>query len=289
MVATHRVGWRLLRGGRAVLAAACIVFTASGCAYFGDDNVVEASDVEPAESIYERAEEQFRAGFYKEAAKTYDEVERLHPTSQFTKLAVIKSAQSSFREGDFAKSILAANRFLEYYPSDEKAPFAQYIIAMSYYNQITDVDRDQSVTRSALQSFRELVNRYPDSEYAREAQLRMDLTIDQLAGREMTVGRYYLQRREYIGAINRFRTVVEKYQNTTHTPEALHRLVEAYLALGVKKEAKTAAAVLGYNFPGSDWYRDSFELLTGQDLTPEEDEESWISRVWRRVGRGQLL
>lgn len=260
-----------------------------GCAYVGGDDAPVVADVTPAPELFARAEQAFAATDYKTAAKLYDEVERLHPTSTYTKRAVLKSAEASYRDYDYDKAQLSASRFLEFYPSDAQAPYAQYLIAMSYYSQITDVDRDQAVTRVALQKLRELINRYPDSEYAREAQVKLDLTIDQLAGKEMTVGRYYLKRKQYIGAINRFKTVVEQYQNTTHVPEALHRLVECYLALGVVKEAQTAAAVLGHNFPGSDWYLDSYALLTGRDLRPEVDEGSWIAQVWRRVGRAEWL
>ena len=154
---------------------------------------------------------------------------------------------------------------------------------MSYYEQITDVGRDQEVTQLALVSLEEVVRRFPASEYARDAGLKIDLTRDHLAGKEMSVGRYYLKRGQYVAAINRFRTVVESYQSTTHVPEALHRLTETYLALGVENEAQPAAAVLGHNIPRSDWYMDSYGLLRGRNLEPSEDEGSWISRVWGSV------
>lgn len=260
-----------------------------GCAVWGDDASVAVEETESAQQIFARADDAFRAKEYKSAINLFEEVERVHPTSAFTKRAIIKSAHASFLDYDYDKTALTAARFLEFYPSDEQAPFAQYLVAMSFYSQITDVDRDQAVTKAALQSLREVVNRYPQSDYAREAKLKMDLTLDHLAGKEMVVGRYYLKRRQYIGAINRFQTVIESYQGSAHTAEALHRLVEAYLALGVVKEAQTAAAVLGHNFPGSDWYTYSYALLTGRDLTPKEDEGSWISQMWRRVAKSAWL
>lgn len=267
-----------LRLGR-IVAAALVAGLLSACAFGGDD-AVTFEDVEPAESIYARAEAEFAEGNYALAAQIFDELERLHPTSRLTKRAMLRATEASYREGDYDKAALSGRRFLEFYPSDESADYAQYLIALSFYDQITDVDRDQAVTRSALQSLRELTNRYPDSEFAREGQLKLDLTLDHLAGKEMMIGRFYLERNQYIGAINRFRTVLETYQTTSHTPEALHRLVEAYLALGVVTEAQTAAAVLGHNFPGSDWYLDSYALLTGRDLRPAVDEGSWISQAW---------
>ena len=162
-------------------------------------------------------------------------------------------------------------------------PYAFYLIAISYYEQITDVGRDQRVTEQALAALNELVRRYPDTEYARDARLKIALARDHLAGKEMEIGRFYLAEGNYISAINRFRVVVEEYETTTHAPEALHRLTEAYLALGVTDEARTAAAVLGHNYPGSVWYRDSYEVLTGGDSRPRKTEGSWIGRLWRSV------
>ena len=154
---------------------------------------------------------------------------------------------------------------------------------MCYYEQISDVGRDQRMTEQALNALSEVVKRFPDTPYARDARLKVDLTIDHLGGKEMEVGRFYQGRKEYVAAINRYRRVIEQYQTTTHTPEALHRLVECYLALGVTSEARMAAAVLGHNFPGSDWYADSYYLLEGVDLRPEKDENSWLGRVWKSI------
>ena len=156
-------------------------------------------------------------------------------------------------------------------------------MALCYYEQISDVGRDQKMTEDALGALTALIQRFPQSEYARDARLKFDLTRDHLAGKEMEIGRYYLKRHDYIGAINRFRNVLAQYQTTTHVPEALHRLVECYLMLGIKTEAQTAAAILGHNYPGSDWYQDSYALLAGQDLEPEEHKDSWISKLWNSV------
>lgn len=259
----------------------------AACSSTSDDQALPED--EPLEQIYARAEAAREAGNYRTAAANYDEVERLYPTSQLAKRSILQSAEASYRAGDFDKAILAAQRFLDFYPSDSSAPYAQYLVSVSHYDQIVDVGRDQARTQEALQALRELINRYPDSEYSVDAQLKLDLTLDHLAGKEMEIGRFYLKRGQYIGAINRFRTVIERYQTTSHAPEALHRLVEAYLALGVAREAQSAAAVLGHNFPGSDWYQDSFALLTGRDLRPAADEESWITQTWRRVVRGEWL
>ena len=166
------------------------------------------------------------------------------------------------------------------HPGNKDAPYAYYLIAISYYEQISDVGRDQRATEQAYQALTEVVRRFPASAYARDAQLKLDLTRDHLAGKDMEVGRFYLNQRQYLGAIGRFRTVIERYQTTSHVPEALHRLVEAYLAMGVVTEAQATAAVLGHNYPGSKWYRYSYGLLTDQDLEPDEDEGSWIGRIF---------
>lgn len=278
---SERSAWRI---GAAVIAPLVLAVSLGGCSsIFGDDSAAAPGNEPPAEDLYASAETALKGGSEREAARLFDEVERLYPTSQLAKRSILMSAESSYKYGDYDKAALAARRFLDFYPSDEQAPYAQYIIAMSYYDQITDVGRDQVLTRAALQSLRELVNRYPGSGYAREAELKLELTYDHLAGKEMSIGRYYQKRSNYVGAINRFRTVVEEYQTTSHVAEALHRLVECYLALGVAREAQTAAAVLGHNFPGSEWYQDSYALLTGRDLRPAADRGSWMYQVWGGV------
>ena len=237
----------------------------------------------PVEDIYNEAHATMLANDYFEAAELFDEVERQHPYSTWATKAQLMAAYSYYKINEYDQAILAADRFLQLHPGNESAPYAFYLIAVSYYEQIADVGRDQNVTKMALGSLQELVRRYPASEYARDARLKIDLARDHLAGKEMEIGRFYLRRGTPIAAINRFRVVIEDFQTTSHAAEALHRLTEAYLQLGVTKEAQTAAAVLGHNFPGSPWYQDSYLLLAGVDLRPEGDPDSWITKTWKKV------
>jgi len=237
----------------------------------------------PVDELYNTAMDQLQTGNPGAAAKAFDEVERQHPYSVWARKAQLMGAYAYYQTNKYDDAIHAAKRFLELHPGNKDAAYAHYLIAISYYEQIADIGRDQRITQHALNSLQEVVDRYPGGEYARDARLKIDLALDHLAGKEMEIGRYYLGRSQHAAAINRFRTVIEKYQTTTHVPEALHRLTEAYLALGVSGEAQTAAAVLGHNFPGSPWYRDSYVLLTGENLEPAEDKQSWISRVWKSV------
>jgi outer membrane protein assembly factor BamD len=223
----------------------------------------------------------------REAGALFAEVERLYPYSEWARRAMLMSAYAYHEGRLYAESRAAANRYLDFFPADPDAPYAQYLVALSYYDQIVDVGRDQQNTFEALQELRDIIERYPDSEWAKSAELKFDLALDHLAGKEMTIGRYYLARGHYTAAINRFRVVVQDYQTTTHTPEALHRLVEGYLSLGLTNEAQTAGAILGYNFQGSDWYQDSYALLTGRGLRPEDVGESWLNQVYRQVVLGR--
>ncbi len=237
----------------------------------------------PVEQIYNTAMDHMEAGRYLPATKEFDEVERQHPYSEWARRSMLMNAYANYKINQYNEAILSAQRFISLHPSNRDVPYAYYLIGLSYYEQISDVGRDQKMTENALAAFTELARRFPQSEYARDARLKIDLTHDHLAGKEMEIGRYYLKRRDYIAAINRFRVVVEKYQTTTHTPEALQRLTEAYLSLGVAAEAQTAAAILGYNFPGSEWYEDSYALLANKGLEPVENKDSWISRAWKTV------
>jgi outer membrane protein assembly factor BamD len=259
----------------------------TGCSMFRKD---EASLEElPAGEIFRLGEEQLADGNAGQAAETFDEIERLYPFSQLAKRAIIMSAFSSYTARNYPAARASARRYLDLYPADKDAPYAQHLIALTYYDNIVDVGRDQATTERALTALREVVNRYPESEFARDAQLKIDLTLDHLAGKEMTVGRYYLKRGHYPAAINRFRVVVDKYQTTSQTPEALHRIVEANLAMGLEEEALAAAAVLGHNYPGSEWYANSYELLTGRNVLPEKDKDGFFERVYRRVIKGEWL
>jgi len=234
---------------------------------------------QPVEELYNNAMDELLDGSFIDAAKGFDEVERQHPYSVWATRAQIMAAYAYYKNNNYDESIISADRFIKLHPGHRDVAYAYYLNAVSYYEQISDVGRDQGVTELALLSLQELVRRFPDTSYARDARLKIDLTRDHLAGKEMDVGRYYLTRGHYIAAVNRFRQVIERYQTTSHVPEALHRLTEAYLSLGMNHEAQVAGAVLGHNFPGSDWYLDSYALLEGVDLRPEADNQSWISQA----------
>ena len=246
-----------------------------GCAP-GEEPYVER----PVEELYNEAMDSLLDEDFEAAVADFAEVERQHPYSVWATRAQIMSAFVYYQSNRYDDAIAAAGRFIELHPGNRDAAYGYFLIAMSYYEQISDVGRDQRTTALALQALEEVVRRFPGSTYARDARLKIDLTRDHLAGKEMTVGRYYLRRGNTVAAIGRFRKVVELYQTTSHAAEALHRLTEAYLALGVSGEAQTAAAVLGHNYPGSRWYEHSYALLVDADLKPEADEESWISRVF---------
>ena len=237
----------------------------------------------PVGELYNQAMDQLLDEEYQQAAQTFDEVERQHPYSTWASKAQLMAGYAHYLNDNYTEAVNALDRFIELHPGNRDIAYAYYLKALSYYEQIADVRRDQEMTRQARGALQEVVNRFPDTKYARDARLKLDLTEDHLAGAEMVVGRYYLDRGHYLAAIKRFRQVIEDHQTTTHVPEALHRLVEAYMALGVVDEAQATAAVLGHNYPGSDWYADSYQLLTGRDVTPERDEDSWISRVWEQV------
>ncbi len=271
------------RKGRARLIAV-LALTAPLCLGLGACSSDEKPYVErPVEELYNEAMDQLAAGSWKDAAKGFDEVERQHPYSVWATKSQLMAAYSQYQDNKYDDAILAAQRFTQLHPGNKDAAYAFYLIGVCYYEQIADVERDQRITEQALSSFQEVVRRFPTTEYARDARLKIDLTRDHLAGKEMEIGRYYLTRAQYLAAINRFKSVVEKYQTTSHVPEALHRLTEAYLALGVTDEAQSTAAVLGFNYPGSEWYIDSYALLTGENLRPENKSQSWIGRTWNLI------
>jgi len=262
------------RGMRLSVALAAALFL-SACGS-SDDEYVE----QPPEELYNNAFNLMREGEYAKAAPAFDEVERQHPYSPWATQAQLMSAYAYYREQKFDDAIIATERFIELHPGHRGAAYAYYLKSLCYYDQIVDVARDQRNTELALQSLEDVVNRFPNTDYARDAALKLDLTRDHLAGKEMNIGRYYQQRGQYLAAINRYRRVIELYQTTSQIPEALLRLTESYLALGIRDEAQTAAAVLGYNYPGSEWYQDSYNLLTAQDLQPAVSEDSWLNRVF---------
>src|SRR5262245_10894317 len=243
-----------------LFACAAAAATISGCARnrTKGDTAYVARDVS---SLYAAAKRTMDQGDYEQAAKLFDEVERQHPYSVWARRAQIMSAFNYYLGQKYTDAISSAQRFLTIHPGNTEAPYAHYLVAMSYYQQIADVTRDQAITQQASDSFGELIRRYPESRYAADARLKLDLINDHLAGKEMEVGRFYERSGNWLSASLRFREVVDKYQTTSHAPEALERLVEAYLALGTPAEAYKAAAVLGKNYPGTYWYRQSLRLL----------------------------
>ncbi len=243
-----------------------------------------------AEQIFQRGEIELETGKRpKDSLIYFQEVERLYPYTQFARRALIMQAFVLHKTGQYEEARAAAQRFLDFYPGDEDAAYASYLMALSYYDQIDEVGRDQGLTFQALQSLRTVIETYPDSEYAQSAILKFDLAFDHLAAKEMEIGRYYLKGRHYTAAINRFRVVVEQFQTTTHTAEALHRLVECYLGLGLTDEAQTAAAILGFNYQSSPFYQDSFDLLKNQGLAPEAKGDSWLAAIYRQMVKGEWL
>lgn len=247
---------------RSILLLSVSLLTLAACAGDKDKSPSDGGIPDrPVEEIYNEAADLMDAKDFKAAQKRFDDVERLYPYSQWASQAQMMGAYAAYQDLRYDEALLALDRFIELHPSNEKIDYVLYLKSLCYYEQLSDVTRDQGMTKSALDAFSALIARYPDSPYAKEAKLKRDLTLDHLAGKEMEIGRYYITRGEYNAAINRFTKVIRDYQTTTHTPEALHRLVEAYVSLGLIDQAIKVAAVLGYNFPGSKWYRDSFDLL----------------------------
>ncbi len=253
----------------------------SGCRG-GDPDIDITSlvdNTEPPDVLYNQALANLEAGNLTEANRKFQAIDKQHPYSEYARRALVMSAFVQYRQGNYTDAVSAANRFIGLYPSDEDAAYAQYIVGLSYFRQIPDVTREQRSSARAIAAMNELVQRYPDSEYVTDAREKIRIARDQLAGKEMQIGRYYQERKEYIAAVNRYRIVVERYGNTRQVEEALARLVESYLGMGLQSEAQTAAAVLGHNFPDSDWYRDSYAMLNRDGLEPEENTGSWISRA----------
>ncbi len=274
--------------GARLIGAMLVVATLAACAGDRQRQIdLESMEAKDIFALGERALE--TSPRQPTAARYFAEVERLYPYSEWAKRSVVMQAFAEHKRRNYEDARAAAQRYLDLYPGDEDAAWAQYLLAISYYDQIDEVGRDQGLTFQALQALRVVIEQYPDSEYARSAMLKFDLAFDHLAAKEMEIGRYYLRQRQYTAAINRFRVVVENFQTTTHTPEALHRLVESYLGLGLEKEAQTAAAILGHNFQGSPFYDDSFRLLTGRGLNPQAQSQGWLRTIWRQSVQGKWL
>ena len=272
----------LERCGRVLACVATLVLagvTLGGCSLFDKDVVLPE---EPADKLYNE-------GLYllnnkkspKDAAKKFEEVDRQHPYSEWARKALIMSAYAYYESGNYDDCINSARRYVTLHPGSPDAAYAQFLIGSSYFDQIPEISRDQERAEKAVQTLDEVVRKYPNSEYAVAAKRKIEMARDQLAGKEMEIGRYNLTQHNYIGAINRFKIVVTRYQTTRHVEEALLRLTEAYMALGIIDEAQTSAAVLGHNFPDSRWYKDAYALMQSKGLEPSENKGSWISRAFK--------
>jgi len=257
------------------LGAVALVLGLAAC---GDSTKNQAYIEKPVDDLYNKAMDQLASDSPNAAAKTFDQVESQHPYSVWATKSQLMAAYALYQDDRFDEAILAADRFIQLHPGNRDIAYAYYLKAICYYIQITDVGRDQKITEQALRALEEVVRRFPDSKYARDAKLKLDFTRDHLAGKEMDIGRYYLRQQQYLAAMNRFKRVVDNYQTTTHVPEALERLVECDLALGMDDEAKKNAAVLGYNYPGSHWYGDAYQLVTNTG-NPGDRNPGWFSRA----------
>jgi len=238
---------------------------------------IEAPDV-----LYNQALANLNNGRLNEAAKKFAAIDNQHPYSEWARKALVMGAFTNYRQGKYDEAVSQANRYIALYPTSAETAYAYYIVGLSYFRQIPDVTRDQRDTRRAIAAMQEVVDRFPDSEYVADAKDKIRFGREQLAGKEMQVGRYYLERRQYLAALKRFRSVVEDYSNTNHIEEALYRLVETNLAMGIGPEAQTAAAVLGQNYPDSNWYADAYQLLQKGGLSPEESRGSWLSNLFSK-------
>ena len=268
----------------ATAVAICAPLFLAACA--SDDDIDLSTYVEetiPADQLYNQGLANLNAGRVKEAAKKFEAVDRQHPYSEYARRAMVMSAFTQYRQGNYSEAINSAKRYVALHPSTDEAAYAQYIVGLSYYRQIRDVTQDQKEARRTVVAMQEVVERWPESEYVDDAQAKIRFARDQLAGKEMQIGRYYLERREYIAAVKRFRGIVEGFSNTRHIEEALARLVESYYAMGLVSEAQTAAAVLGHNYPDSEWYKDSYALLQTGGVEPRENKGSWLSKAASRL------
>jgi len=273
------------------VSAVAIALTLSACSTLGiggDKNEKLAYVERPAELIYNQGFDRMERGDWDRAKLFFQEVERQHPFSKWARRAMLMQAYASYRSTDYEESIAASQRFIGLHPGNESTPYAYYLIAMNYYDQIYDVGRDQETTVNAEAALQQVVRRYPESDYARDARLKLELTHDHLAGKEMSIGRYYLKENQQLAAIGRFKNVVKNYETTSQTEEALHRLVEAYTSLGIISEAKLVGSVLGHNYPSSEWYEDSYELLAEFGVNLDEEikkprRQGYFTRLKERL------
>ena len=260
----------------------------SGCSALKSKPKIDI-DTYSAKEIYDLAEDRLAKKRPQDAAKYFSEIERLYPYSEWAKRGLIMQAFSYHKDQDYENSRSAAQRYIDFFPAAEDAAYAQYILALSYYDQISEVGRDQDVTVKALQELRLLIERYPDSKYAKDSAEKFDMAFSFLATKELEVGRYYLQRGYYTSAVNRFRKVVQEFRTTEQTPEALYRLIECYLSLGLRGEAQSAAAILQESYSSTQWHKDSLILLSGEGLLPDAGGQNWLSTIYRQTIKGQWL
>jgi outer membrane protein assembly factor BamD len=285
---------RLDRLGRQLRLASGLVVLASSLSGCGSASLWDKFTAKDDTFKEEPADKLYNEGLYlmnqnkdpKAASKKFEEVDRQHPYSDWARKSLLMSAYAFYNAGDFDNCIGAATRYVTLHPGSADAAYAQYLIAASHYDQIPDISRDQGRTEKAIAALEEVVRKYPTSEYATSAKAKLEGARDQLAGREMAIGRYYMDKRDYTASINRFKTVVTQYQTTRHVEEALARLTEGYMAIGIVGEAQTAAAVLGHNFPDSKWYKDAYALVKSGGLEPSENKGSYISKAFKKLGLG---
>ncbi|MEA2936026.1 MAG: outer membrane protein assembly factor BamD [Variibacter sp.] len=277
--------YRAAMAAARTLALALCLAPVGACTLFDSDKV-NIPD-EPPERLYNQALYLLNTKKdYKAAAQRFEEVDRQHPYSEWSRKALLMSAFAHYENKQYPDAVSAARRYVSLHPGSADAAYAQYIIGSSYFDEMPDISRDTVGTDKAVTALEEVVRKFPDTEYATSAKKKLQIARDLMAGKEMQVGRFYQQRRDYTAAINRFKMVVTRYQTTRHVEEALMRLTESYLALGIVNEAQTAAAVLGHNFPDSEWYKRAYALVRAGGLEPEENQGSWISRAFKKVGLG---
>lgn len=264
-----------------------ISFSVSACSSLGlgGNKKAKLAYIErPAEQIYNQGFKRIEKNDWDRAKLFFQEVERQHPFSKWARRAMLMQAYANYRSTDYEESIVSAQRFIGLHPGSDSTPYAYYLIAMNYYDQIYDVGRDQETTVNAEAALQQVVRRYPNSDYARDARLKLELTHDHLAGKEMTIGRYYLKENQHLAAIGRFKNVVKNYETTSQTEEALHRLVEAYVSLGIISEAKLVGSVLGYNYPSGEWYQDSYNLLEEYGVNLDDEIKKPRNKgYWNRL------
>lgn len=267
------------------VALVAVMLTLSACSTFGSKQKERLAYVErPAEVIYNNGLDRMERDDWDRAKLYFQEVERQHPFSKWARRAMLMTAYANYRSADYEEAVTTAQRFISLHPGNESTPYAYYLIAMSFYDQIYDVGRDQATTVSAEAALQQVVRRYPDSDYARDARLKLELTHDHLAGKEMSIGRYYLKENQHLAAIGRFKNVIKDYETTSHVEEAMHRMVESYVSIGVISEAKLVGSVLGHNYPSSEWYADTYDLLEEYGVNLDDEVSKPRDRgYWRRL------